>query len=375
MNDNYYKMDLHIHTPASKCYTGPKNDEEYFAILKAAHDQDLDIIAITDHNTVAGYQYLFSLKAQLQNRQTILSEYENSSSQINDALKGCKEKLSLFDHILMIPGVEITVNPGIHMLVLADPDKLSDLSELLNSIGYTDSKRGSDNDIGIDVDIKNFLALPALKDFLVVAPHIDSDKGIYNSLTGQFRGEIMRSPSIAAFSCNSSAQKDKIIGLFKNDTNYKREFIPAFVNCSDAHNSEDVGKKFSYIKLPSPSLEEIQSAFLSPDGKIRDTNDQRLEQFIHKLIDDTDPVLISDPALVNTEDLSHYICACLNEGVNCIILGVTSDLKITGLKQNGCDFEKLMVEAVKHVEKCKIISYCHHLLKAWYRMSLVYFRK
>ena len=34
-----YKMDLHIHTPASKCYLGPKTDDEYFEILKAAKKQ------------------------------------------------------------------------------------------------------------------------------------------------------------------------------------------------------------------------------------------------------------------------------------------------------------------------------------------------
>lgn len=32
--DEFYKVDLHIHTPASTCYKGTKDDEEYFRILK-----------------------------------------------------------------------------------------------------------------------------------------------------------------------------------------------------------------------------------------------------------------------------------------------------------------------------------------------------
>ena len=32
MNEKYYKIDLHIHTPASKCYKGAKDDAEYIFI-------------------------------------------------------------------------------------------------------------------------------------------------------------------------------------------------------------------------------------------------------------------------------------------------------------------------------------------------------
>lgn len=293
MNTEFYKMDLHIHTPASKCYLGPKNDEEYFEMLRTAHEQNLDIIAITDHNTIAGYEHLFSLKKELLDKKGILSEFKDTSVEINKVLSETDDKLSLFDDIFIIPGVEVTLNPGIHMLVLASPDNLDNLSKLLDSIGYTSDKRGSDSDIEINVDIKNFLSDTRLNDFIVIAPHIDSNKGIYNSLSGQFRGEIMRSPIIDAFSCNALSQKEKIINLFNNEKNYKRAFIPAFINCSDAHIVSDIGKKYSYIKLQTLSLQEIKKAFLSPDGNISDTSDQRLEKNIYKLIENESPILIS----------------------------------------------------------------------------------
>ena len=162
MSEEFYKMDLHIHTPASKCYTGAKNDEEYFEILRSAHKQNLDIIAFTDHNTLFGYEHLFVLKNELLTKRNILSEFQDTTSQINDALNECNEKLSLFENIFIIPGVEITLNPGIHMLVLSTPENLHILSELLDSIGYTIDKRGSDSDIEINIDVKNFLQNPKL---------------------------------------------------------------------------------------------------------------------------------------------------------------------------------------------------------------------
>ena len=41
-----YKMDLHIHTPASKCYKGAKNDDEYLKIIESAKEQGLDDIDV-----------------------------------------------------------------------------------------------------------------------------------------------------------------------------------------------------------------------------------------------------------------------------------------------------------------------------------------
>ena len=346
MSAEFYKMDLHIHTPASKCYAGAKNDEEYFEILRAAHKQNLDIIALTDHNTIAGYERLFSLKNELLSKRNILSEFQDTTTKINDALIECDEKLSLFEDILIIPGVEITLNPGIHMLVLSTPDNLHTLSELLYSIGYTIDKQGSDSDTEINIDIKNFLSDTRLNNFTIIAPHIDSNKGIYNSLSGQFRAEIMRSPIINAFSCNSLSQKEKIINLFNNEPNYKRAFVPAFINCSDAHDVNDIGKKYSYVKLCDLSLSEIKNAFLTPEENVSDTSDQRLEKDIFKLIEDEDPILISDSTLINALDLSHYICACLNTRNNYIIIGISSSKKIVGIKKEHCDFEKLVDDAL-----------------------------
>ena len=49
----WYRADLHLHTPASADYFEPEIHP--IDILRKAEQRGLDIIAFTDHNTVAGY--------------------------------------------------------------------------------------------------------------------------------------------------------------------------------------------------------------------------------------------------------------------------------------------------------------------------------
>lgn len=344
-----YKMDLHIHTPASKCYKGSKNDEEYFDILRSAHKQNLDIIAFTDHNSLAGYQRLLELKEDLVNKKKYLSEYENSISQIGNVLRECDEKLALFNDIFIIPGVEITLNPGVHILVLASAEHIDELSDLLDEVGYTEGKRGADSEVEINIDIKNFLNIEKLRNFIVIAPHIDRDKGIYKMLIGQYRAEIMKSSAICGFSCNAQSQKEKILALFSTDPNYKREYLPAFVNCSDAHEVDEIGTKYSYIKLASVSFDAIKSVFNAPDNCISDTSDQRLEKDINRLMEEETPILISDIALINELDIAHYICACLNHGIGCILIGVNDRGELIGVKKEELEIEAVIKGAIKKI--------------------------
>ena len=40
---NVYKAELHIHTPASKCYKGCKDSNEYIKIIERAYELGLNI--------------------------------------------------------------------------------------------------------------------------------------------------------------------------------------------------------------------------------------------------------------------------------------------------------------------------------------------
>jgi predicted metal-dependent phosphoesterase TrpH len=81
--NHWYNIDLHIHTPASSDYQ--QKDVHYIDILRKADQRNLQMIAFTDHNTVAGYrqmqeeiqqlELLEKLKRILPEEQLRLDEY------------------------------------------------------------------------------------------------------------------------------------------------------------------------------------------------------------------------------------------------------------------------------------------------------------
>jgi len=255
------KMDLHIHTPASKCYLEEDNDETYYNILKKAVAEKIDIIAITDHNTIDGYKHFFTLKENLLSERKALLPYSEKATDIAERINQIDQILLLYESVWIIAGVEITLNPGIHMLVLADDSEVNDLSLLLDEVGYSDEKRGADSDYLPNIDVKMFLENNRLRNKIVIAPHVDSDKGIYNVLTGMYRAEIFKNANIHAISCNGIKQLDKIQNLVKNDPNYKRGKIWAYINASDAHRIQDIGNRTSYAKMQDKKFRFLMAAF------------------------------------------------------------------------------------------------------------------
>ncbi|MFV1859698.1 MAG: PHP domain-containing protein, partial [Anaerolineales bacterium] len=67
---NWVVVDLHMHTPASSDYREP--EITYLDILRTAKTRGLQVIAFTDHNTVAGIR---SMQEDIQ-RLTMLEELD-----------------------------------------------------------------------------------------------------------------------------------------------------------------------------------------------------------------------------------------------------------------------------------------------------------
>ena len=88
--DQWYRADLHIHTPGSIDYQ--ESGIRPVDLLRAAADQSLDIIALTDHNSVAGWTrlkheiedltYLERLGRITQSEAELLAEYRQLTSRI-----------------------------------------------------------------------------------------------------------------------------------------------------------------------------------------------------------------------------------------------------------------------------------------------------
>ncbi len=346
MNE-YLKADLHVHTPASDCYIGKKCDETYVSILEKAKSENIGILAITDHNTLKGYEKLMELKCKFITEYEVLTKYVASgilgSAEI---LTQLQRKIELFNSVYIIPGVEITVNPGVHVLVLSSEESMEDIKGLLLKLGYSNDKQGFDSFVP-NMDVKEFLEQVELRGKIVICPHVDRDKGIYNVLNGAYRAHIFKSSVINGFTCNSVNQLRNIKNDLFKQPDYRRTSPLAFINASDAHDIDSIGSKYSFFKLTTqPLFESLVSAFCNPEQSISDDNNPKLKSIIRKCIESGKAVVLTT---ANKEELVKSICAVLNNGYGHILIGVTQDIDIFGVQSTKNDLELLFFSTLNDI--------------------------
>ena len=109
----WYKMDLHLHTPASADWQEP--GVSYLDLLHKAEMQGLDIVAITDHNTVAGCA---ALQAEIEQ----LDLLERLGRIQPDEQRRLEEYRRIGNKILVLPGFEFTATLGFHVLAIFPPE-------------------------------------------------------------------------------------------------------------------------------------------------------------------------------------------------------------------------------------------------------------
>jgi len=115
----WLKCDLHTHTPVS-CDTPEMKGISESEWLCAYMKQEIDLVAITDHNT---------------------GRWIDPLKQAYYTLK--HDKIPSFRPLLLIPGVEITTADGIHILALFDPSATTlFIEDFLSQIGSPADTRG-----------------------------------------------------------------------------------------------------------------------------------------------------------------------------------------------------------------------------------------
>ena len=351
MNEKFSKVDLHVHTPASKCYKGNIEDEGYWQILKSAIENEVILIAITDHNTIAGYEKLIELRDNTIQEYNIIQKYNISDEEKREI----QEKVELFSKVSIIMGVEITLNPGIHIIVLCDEQSKTNIDSLLNDLGYSSENRGIDGGIVTKMDINAFLSDERLSDTIVLAPHVDSDNGIWKELDGICRAAVFKSDTITAITCNNSKQLNKIKELTRNDPSYKRTKPFVYINASDAHEQSSIGEKHSYFKLKDFSFFDLKKAFNSPEEYISDTERQDFIDYVKKCVEYKPTIYLED-----TSDLEKACYALLNHGYGCVLLGINRDFQQNGIQSTYERIEEeidFMFKSIQDINNSRYVSY------------------
>ena len=267
----WYTMDLHLHTPASIDYQQP--GVTFLDLLHRAEARGLDIIAFSDHNTVAGYrrmmeeieqlQFLEKSKRLLPAEQSELSEYQR-----------------LLEKILVLPGFEFTATLGFHIMGIFSPDKpVREIEHLLLSLNIPAEQldRGSDT-VGASSDVLTAYRLIAAAGGLVIAAHANSSNGV------AMRGFAFGGQTRIAYTQDSNLHALEVTDLEKKGRHTTAAFFsgtkpeyPRRMHCiqgSDAHrlttdsvrkNNLGLGERATEVSLPEVSFEELKELFLTND--------------------------------------------------------------------------------------------------------------
>lgn len=272
-NMAWYAMDLHVHTAASKDY----QDEgaTFLDILQKAEAEGLDIIGITDHNTVAGY-------ARMREEIEDLERWEKDQRLRADEKQRLDEYRRLGDKILVLPGFELTATFGFHVLALFDPSTpirriehvLLDLHVPLAALDSGDTEVGSTSDV-----ITAYEAM-ARAGALVIAAHANSTHGVAMfgmGFGGQTRIAYTQDSNLHALEVTDlEARHRRSTASFFNGS--KTEY-PRRMHCiqgSDAHRIRGqaknlgVGERATQVLLPELTFEALRQVFLGEDfGRTR----------------------------------------------------------------------------------------------------------
>ncbi|MDD2229593.1 MAG: AAA family ATPase [Candidatus Cloacimonetes bacterium] len=252
----WWKFDFHTHTPASNDYpTKTDTPEDWLlAYMKAG----IDCVAITDHNTGDWVDRL---------KQAYLTMEQSNPS-------GFRE-LSIF------PGVEISVNNGIHVLaILPLETSTSDIASLLGAVGFRGTKGTSDSvtekpidEVVSEISKSMGIAIPA---------HVDQPKGLFSAINGTTLENVMRNPSIFAIETID-------LNNAKPPLYAQRKIKWTDVLGSDSHklnyDSDSVlpypGIRFTWVKMEQPSIEGLRLALIDGQLSIRRSDQFASDQNIH----------------------------------------------------------------------------------------------
>jgi hypothetical protein len=264
-------MDLHLHTSASSDYHEPQ--VTYLDILRRAEACGLDIIAFTDHNTVAGYRRMRDEIRELELLERLGRLVPAEKSQLDEYRR-------LLSKILVLPGFEFTATFGFHILGIFSPQTpLRDIDHLLLSLNIPSDQldRGSMT-VGASADVLTAYRLINQAGGLAIAAHANSTSGVAMrgfGFGGQTKIAFTQDQYLHALEVTDLDQKGRrsTAAFFSGSKpEYPRRMH--LITGSDAHrlrrdpnNSKNlgVGDRATDVLLEEVSFEALKALFESSD--------------------------------------------------------------------------------------------------------------
>jgi PHP family Zn ribbon phosphoesterase len=266
----WYRMDLHLHTPASADYQQP--EYTFLDILRRAEARGLDIIAFTDHNTVRGYERMMAEIEQLE----MLVRLDRAMPEERRRLA---EYRRLLEKILVLPGFEFTATFGFHILGVFSPEtRVRQIEHILLSLNIPPAALDEGNSIvGASSDVLNAYKVINEAGGIVIAAHVNTANGVLMrgyDFGGQTRIAYTQDPHLHALEVTDLERRGRNTARFFDGTKqgYPRRMI--CVQGSDAHRvTKDprndkylgVGDRATEVQLNARTFEALKDMFTSND--------------------------------------------------------------------------------------------------------------
>jgi hypothetical protein len=267
----WFSMDIHLHTPASSDFQQP--DVKYLEILQRAEARGLDIIAFTDHNTIAGYR-------KLQDELHQLELLERLNRVLPEEQSRLREYRRLLEKILILPGFEFTATFGFHIIGLFPPETpVREIEHLLIDLNIPNNQLdlGSAT-VGATTDVLSAYRMINEAGGIVIAAHANSNNGVAMRgfpIGGQTKIAYTQDPHLHALEVTDlEGRGNRTTAAFFNGT--KPEY-PRRMHCiqgSDSHRlmtdpqrkkNPGIGDRVTEVLLPEASFEELHELFISND--------------------------------------------------------------------------------------------------------------
>lgn len=266
---SWYKVDLHTHTPASNDYEEP--NISYLEWLQTARGRGLDIVAITDHNTVAGV-------AAIRREVEWLTRLQEQNRLTDDEKQRLEKWHTLANEIVVLPGFEFTATFGFHILGIFPPETtVRELEHILLRLHVPAEKLDlGSTETGASTDVLTAYEIITDSGGIAIAAHANSSHGVAMRnfpFGGQTKIAYTQDENLIALEVTDlESRSRKATARFFNGS--KPEY-PRKMHCiqgSDAHRLTvdprnpkrlGIGERATEMLLPEPTFEAIQEVLSS----------------------------------------------------------------------------------------------------------------
>jgi hypothetical protein len=334
-------MDLHLHTPASNDYQDPHIT--YLDILRQAELRGLDIIAFTDHNTVAGY-------AALQREIDRLLFLERIGRIETDEQRLLEEYRRLLEKILVLPGFEFTATFGFHIIgIFPQETQVSFLEHLLLTLNIPhDQLHVGSSTVGASADVLTAYRVINQAGGIVIAAHANSSNGV------MLRGLDFGGQTRIAYTQDQYLHALEVTDLDKRGRHDTRRFFdgskpeyPRPMRCiqgSDAHRLMrdpdnpkhlGIGNRITEVLLDDVSFESLKLVFESKDLSLTRPFRGKLEpvDYVQSAREEGESIVQAFHTSMSRRGgyfnrVLRDVCAMANTNGGTIYVGVSSDPKV-----------------------------------------------